>query len=233
MRSLYALIFVLISCFSSTAWSEASDTELKEAIGYLTQGNESKFYEMLDSMIRRGDVKAKILYAAIKIRKEEFDEAIKMLQPLAVSGNAEAQYYLGMAYSAKGSDEGKIWLETSAKQGYYKAIDVLNATAVEPEVIDGKIKIDDLAKMSLEIVPKKLARLSDENLSCYKMSRENLISSYKDAVGVCVKKAKDEVGETYPAEEMFNLSQFLANCTNTLVFERVGITATSLTNCLK
>jgi TPR repeat protein len=234
MRILKFISLIAILILSIEAWGKSSEDELKEAIDYMIEGNEEKSYEILNSMIARGDTKAKIAYAQIKTRKGEMDEAIKILEPLAATGDSEAEFYLGQAYFVKSDfKQGNLWLNKSAKHGYYKAIDILNSNAEEPEVVDGNIKIDDLAKISLGVLSKKIARFPEETLVCYKSSRENLEKNYQEAILTCVEKFKAEVGEVYPATETVTASQLLSQCANEIAFERAGVTASSLASCLR
>lgn len=59
------------------------------------------------------------------IEREEYDRAIALLQPLADSGNPEAQYLLGyLAFTSAEVDlaECRVWLERAAAQQHPEAI---------------------------------------------------------------------------------------------------------------
>lgn len=232
MKSLLSLITALFLFFSPLAWADnADEKELKEAVNVLVKGDEKKFHDMLNSMMKRGNIDAKILYGAIKIKKSEFSEAIKILEPLAVNGNAKAQYYLGQAYSFLGDAKGEKWIQESAKQGYPAAVNVLSLNEHTLQTIDGKVKVDSLALMAQDIITKKLGTMPDKALACYKIPRAKLIASYRKAIGTCKIKIKAEVGETHPENDLQTIAYHFSQCSNNIVFKEAGITIQDLTNC--
>lgn len=64
--------------------------------------------------------------ASAALQSEEYGEARELLKPLAIEGDAEAQYMLGNLYIDGHAGEGKKatgvrWLTMAAKQDHYQA----------------------------------------------------------------------------------------------------------------
>ena len=52
-------------------------------------------------------------------RRDDLPKAIQILQPLAVGGDVQAQYYLGLSYEYR--PEAAVWFQKAAEQGHAKA----------------------------------------------------------------------------------------------------------------
>lgn len=88
------------------------------------------------------DAKSAIDAAQSALRREAFDEAEKLLLPLAEKGNVETQSLLGATYQIQGKWDSAIsWLRKAAEAGNGCAahnLGVVYLTSPEPDPVEGR-----------------------------------------------------------------------------------------------
>ncbi|MBT8120169.1 MAG: SEL1-like repeat protein, partial [Gammaproteobacteria bacterium] len=75
------------------------------------------------SMLLPEVMAATLADAKMAIRAQDYNQAVKILKPLASNGNREAQYQLAVMYgngqgASKDKSKAAHWMTQSAKQGY-------------------------------------------------------------------------------------------------------------------
>lgn len=215
------------------AQSQSSDAEVGQAIQLILEGKQVEAEALLRLHSEKGNLQATAMLGSLLTKRGKNTEAIQILEPAAMKGNAEAQWQLSQTYalaSPPNFEKSQIWLRRSAEAGHAKAKIILeDQTELRPDA-EGRVSTQALLVSIRSLIAAKAATFTEQTFKCYGASRSELVAVFNQALAQCFEalpaNQKDRVLPTQA------IAQSLAACANKALFAHAGKTPAELAACL-
>ena len=242
MPRLHRLLYLLLLAFgglSSGAQAQGVDNALEvqvhDAIESFAATRDFRQLEAtLRALSRQGSSTATISLAkAICVVEQRCAEAERLLRPLAVAGNVEAQYEYGGILLINGKNDGYTYLRRAADQGHKRAKATLEDHKLF-ESIGDRATTSQFLDVSLVMHKNKINALSPEALACYRAERVAMLTALDRGYPACKASAIEAYGDV-PVTSIRNtnaMSREFAACMNQALLGVIGATTSEMAACL-
>ena len=169
-------------------FANAADDPVRGASRLIVEGHRVEAEALLKSAAKGGDLAAAAMLGSLLSESGRYAEAIQVLEPAAAKGHADAQWHLSGVYALKSPpdfERSNSWLRCSAASGSSKAKILLQDQSDLKPGTDGKVSTRALAESLRSMISAKAGSFDAKTLSCYGMSRAELLEAFNTSLGRC------------------------------------------------
>ena len=237
-QSIALACLFLVACATSIVAAAASDANLadrRRAAESLASRDVDAGLRDLRALAAQGDVLSALDVGTILVRRNQYDEALVILRPIAEAGNADAQWMMAVALDDDAPShqaEFRMWVKRAAAGGQSKAQQYLAQIRAAPRPLnDGTYATADWISYARTMMVNRLSAMPEGVVACYGVPRQKMLSNVEVDLATCKSKVTDLETTSIGFDDGQHLAATLSRCLLAESYRYAGKTEPEMDRC--